>query len=33
MMIHGGCQESIKDDKVYLRWLARVNNLKWEGVC
>jgi hypothetical protein len=33
MMIHGGWQESIKDDKVYLRWLAKVNNLKWEGIC
>lgn len=31
MMIHGGDPESIYDDEVYLRRLAQLNGLEWEG--
>lgn len=31
MMIHGGDPDSVYDDEVYLRWLAKLNGLKWEG--
>lgn len=32
MMIYGGDQNSIYPDEVYLRRLAQINKLKWEGI-
>ncbi len=32
MMIYGGDPESVYEDEVYLRRLAQLNCLKWEGI-
>jgi len=32
MMIHGGDCRSIYNDGTYLRWLCRLNGLRWEGI-
>ena len=32
MMIHGGDVRSIYNDATYLRYLCRLNGLKWEGI-
>lgn len=32
MMIHGGNCRSIYNDGTYLRWLCRLNGLRWEGI-
>lgn len=32
MIIDGGDPDTIYDDEIYLRFLARLNNLSWEGI-
>jgi hypothetical protein len=32
MMIHGGDTRRVYKDATYLRYLAKLNNLKWEGL-